>query len=64
VNKSRAPRNRTITISEEERANFAENLARLSKKSSVTNITDRIINQNLFKIIVFLQTVSPGKETL
>jgi len=56
VPRTRAPGNRTITLSEEERALYGENLICLSKSGAIKNLTNRIVNQDLFKVLDFLPT--------
>lgn len=53
-NKQRAPRNRTITLSEAERLKYRTGLVSLSQKASVSDITDKIINQDVFAALDFL----------
>ena len=53
-NKKRAPLNRTINISEVEIKSITEKLLRLDRKTNLTKLTDKIINQDLFKVIEFL----------
>lgn len=53
-NKQRAPRNRTITLSEAERLKYRTSLVSLSQKASVSDITDKIINQDVFAALDFL----------
>ncbi len=52
--KSRAPRNKTIFLSPDEKDLFKAKLISLSKKAKAQEITNRIINQNLFTILDFL----------
>ena len=53
-NKERAPRNRTITLKEEEKNKYQERLLRLNKHINLQEVIGRTINQNLFEIINFL----------
>nr|MCU0345096.1 site-specific DNA-methyltransferase [Ignavibacterium sp.] len=50
----RAPLNRTINISEVEIKSISEKLLRLDRKTNLTNLSGRIINQDLFEVIEFL----------
>ncbi len=52
--KQRAPRNRTITLSDVERAKFTMQLLRVNNKATAFDIANRIINQDLFSILDFL----------
>jgi site-specific DNA-methyltransferase (adenine-specific) len=52
--KIRAPLNRTIDISPEEFNQFKNNLINLNKSVKPVDITNKIINQDLFKVIGFL----------
>lgn len=52
--KERAPRNRTITLSETERDKFRANLLKLSTKVSVSDLIDKIVNQDVFAALHFL----------
>jgi site-specific DNA-methyltransferase (adenine-specific) len=52
--KTRAPRNRTIALSEEERSRFAARLLRLGRPTDVQAICNRTINQDLFAVLDFL----------
>lgn len=53
-NKERAPRNRTITLKDEEKAKYKEKLLRLDKSVSLQEVLNRTINQDLFQIMDFL----------
>ncbi len=53
-NKERAPRNRTITLNEEEKVKYGQKLLRLDKPSSLQEVINRTINQDLFQIVNFL----------
>ena len=48
--KDRAPRNRTITCSDDERRVFSEQLLRLHAKASVEEIRNTVINQDLNEV--------------
>lgn len=52
--KQRAPRNRTITISDVERAKYKSHLMTLTGKADVCEITNKIVSQDLFSILNFL----------
>lgn len=52
--KKRAPLNRTITLSANDLENLLSKLVILNKKVSVNEITNRIINQDLFNAIEYL----------
>ena len=52
--KQRAPRNRTLTCSQSEIAEFSKKLICLSQKASVASITNRIIHQDFAEAITFL----------
>jgi site-specific DNA-methyltransferase (adenine-specific) len=52
--KNRAPRNRTITLNQEEVNLFSEKLIRLEKNASLEQITNTTINQNLFEVLEML----------
>ena len=52
--KSRAPRNRTITLSDEELVRYKAQLLRLESPISTETILNRTICQNLFDILEFL----------
>jgi site-specific DNA-methyltransferase (adenine-specific) len=54
--KTRAPRNRTITLSADEAAFYQRNLLKLSGKVKPQDIENRTINQNLFEILDWLPT--------
>lgn len=51
---TRAPFNRTLTISDTERANYSARLRTLSAPASVAGIINSTINQDLFDIIDYL----------
>jgi site-specific DNA-methyltransferase (adenine-specific) len=50
----KAPRNRTLTLDEEEKPRLLQEVVTLSSPSTPDTIRDRIINQNLFNCIDFL----------
>lgn len=53
-NKERAPRNRTITLNEEEKAKYEQSLLRLDKPVGLKEVLNRTINQDLFQVMNFL----------
>lgn len=52
--KNRAPRNRTLDCSREERDQFSQNLLRLESLATVEEVTNRIINQDYFECVHLL----------
>jgi site-specific DNA-methyltransferase (adenine-specific) len=52
--KARAPRNRTITLSEAERQHYARDLTRVSQALDKQAAEDRIVNQDIFTVLDFL----------
>lgn len=54
--KARAPRNRTVTLSESETSFYQTNLIKLSEQVKPQNIENRIINQDLLEILDWLPT--------
>jgi site-specific DNA-methyltransferase (adenine-specific) len=52
--KSRAPRNRTITLSADEIDFYQKNLIKLSSQVEVRDIENRTINQDLFEVLDWL----------
>jgi site-specific DNA-methyltransferase (adenine-specific) len=52
--KNRAPRNRTLALSASEVDSYQGRLVKLSGRTDVCNIENRIINQNLFEILDYL----------
>jgi site-specific DNA-methyltransferase (adenine-specific) len=54
VKKVRAQRNRTITLSREEKEHYCKDLIRISKPVSVNKIKNKIINQDTFETLGFL----------
>jgi len=57
LNKLKSPRNKTITISKSETAKYSKRLIILNNKTSLSEIINKTINQNLFDVLDFL----PGK---
>ncbi|MBU1100016.1 MAG: site-specific DNA-methyltransferase [Bacteroidetes bacterium] len=53
-NKIRAPRNRTVTLSNSELEVFADNLLHLDKRVKSSAIINKTINQDLFSFLEFL----------
>lgn len=51
---NRAPRNRTITLSEEERFEYQQRLVRLEQSVELEEIINRTIHQDLFQVIDLL----------
>jgi site-specific DNA-methyltransferase (adenine-specific) len=54
VNKTRAQRNRTITLSQTEKERYSKDLIRISKPANIKTIRDKIVNQDIFEIVDFL----------
>lgn len=54
MNKTRAPRNRTVTLSSDEMKLYQENLLRLSGQVQPRDIENRTIQQDLFQILDWL----------
>jgi site-specific DNA-methyltransferase (adenine-specific) len=52
--KKSAPRNRTITLTDSEINDYSSKLLLLNKKTSLKDLTNKTINQNLFEAIEFL----------
>lgn len=52
--KSKAPLNRTIQISEKEIIQLSKELVTVTKKTSVKEITNKIINQDIFEVLDLL----------
>jgi len=50
----RAPRNRTLTLNRQEEKLYSKQLVRLSGPTAVDAVTDKLINQDVFKILNFL----------
>lgn len=49
-----APRNRTITLSDEEREVYRQGLLKINDFLSVEKILNKVINQNIFEVVDFL----------
>lgn len=49
-----APRNRTITLSDSELKTYSERLLFLEEKKTLSELTNKTINQNLFDVVEFL----------
>jgi len=54
LDKVRAHRNRTITLSKTEKKHYSDDLIRISKPSNINVIENKIINQDVFEILNFL----------
>ncbi len=54
MNKVRAHRNRTITLSQAEAERYHKDLIRISKPANINTITNKIVNQNTFEALGFL----------
>ena len=52
--KTRAPLNRTINISDDEIKSYSGKLLKLNRKRDLTDISGKIINQDLFEVMDFL----------
>ncbi len=52
--KKRAPRNKTITLTEEEKFFYIKELIKLSGQTTPTQIENKTINQDLFEVLEFL----------
>lgn len=52
--KTRAPRNRTLTCTDDDLTALAAELLRLSATANAESLTNRIINQDLFEVLPFL----------
>lgn len=52
--KTKAPKNRTITISKEEFELYKKNLIQISSETSVDEIENKLINQDLFEVLNLL----------
>ncbi len=52
--KQRAPRNRTITLSDNEISNFEKRLVKINKPVSLEEIENKTINQNIFEVLDYL----------
>lgn len=53
-NIKKAPRNRTITLSNEEREKYRSHLLKLTGPASVENILNSVINHDIFKVVDLL----------
>lgn len=54
MHKKRAPLNRTISINKDELKSLSEKLIRINKKSSLKEVKNKIINQDLFEVFDYL----------
>jgi site-specific DNA-methyltransferase (adenine-specific) len=54
VNKVRAHRNRTITLSQAETEHFNSELIRISKPVDINAVGNKIVNQDIFEVLGFL----------
>ncbi len=54
MNKVRARRNRTITLSEKEREHYSKDLTCISEPLDIDTIDSKIVNQDIFEILDFL----------
>jgi site-specific DNA-methyltransferase (adenine-specific) len=54
VNKVRAPKNRTLTLSRKEKKHYSNDLVQISKPAGVKAVTGKIINQDVFEVLDFL----------
>lgn len=54
LNKPKSPRNKTITLSKSEIAKYSKRLIKLDNKTSLSEIINKTINQNLFDVLDFL----------
>lgn len=54
MNKIRANKNRTLTLSKDEKQKFSKNLIVLNSKATVNQILNKTINQNLFEVLDYL----------
>lgn len=54
MSKIRAPRNRTITLTEQEKSLFANDLIQIEEPVQLNSITNRIANQDVFQVAEFL----------
>lgn len=50
----RAPRNRTITLSDKERERFGKRLLQIGSPTAVEQILNKVINQDIFEVMNFL----------
>ncbi len=56
MDRVRAERNRTITLSEAERKHYSKDLVRISKPVGINSIENKIVNQDIFEVLDFLPT--------
>jgi site-specific DNA-methyltransferase (adenine-specific) len=56
----RAPRNRTITLSDKEKEDYRHKLLKIDKPVSVEQILNRVINQDIFEVVDFLPSKFVG----
>lgn len=56
IPKLRAPRNRTLTLTDEERSHYGANLLRLTHPTVPTDILNRTIHQDVFEVLDWLPT--------
>ncbi len=52
--KQKSPRNKTITLSRKEISDYSKRLIKLDNKTSLSEIINKTINQNLFDVLDFL----------
>lgn len=52
--KKRAPRNKTQTLSDEERSLYNKELLRIYEPTTISQLENKIINQDLFEVLEFL----------
>jgi len=51
---TKAPRNRTITLSDEDKQKYRRRLLKIDKPVSLEQISDKVINQDIFQVVDFL----------
>ena len=51
MNKTRADRNRTITLSEAERHRYSVDLAQICEPAEIDTIENRIVNQDIYQVL-------------
>lgn len=54
MKKEKAPRNRSITLSENEYPKYSKKLIKLKKKTQLKSVINKTINQDIFKALEFL----------
>lgn len=54
--KERAPRNRTVTLSSEERERYSCKLLRISERTHAETLRNKTVNQDLFQLLDYLPT--------